>query len=89
MACRRFRVSGRVQGVFFRSGTQDRARRLGLTGWVRNLPDGNVELVACGDETKLKQLEEWLWQGPPHARVENVTTSDAGDQAFVDFTIAY
>ncbi len=89
MACRRFLVSGRVQGVFYRAATQDRARRLGLTGWVRNLPDGRVELVACGDETRLKQLEEWLWQGPPHARVEGVTVTDAGNQGFTDFNISY
>lgn len=89
MRCRRFLVSGRVQGVFYRAATQDRARRLGLTGWVRNLPDGRVELIACGDETKLKQLEEWLWQGPPHAHVENVTTADAGNQSFNDFSISY
>lgn len=89
MACRRFRVSGRVQGVFYRAGTQDRARRLGLTGWVRNLPDGKVELVACGDEARLKQLEEWLWQGPPHAHVEDVTATDAGNHSYTDFTVTH
>lgn len=87
--CRRFRVSGRVQGVFYRAGTQDTARRLGLTGWVRNLPDGNVKLVACGDDAKLKQLEEWLWQGPRHARVESVAASDAGNHSYADFTVTH
>ncbi len=89
MACRRFQVSGRVQGVFYRAATQDTARRLGLTGWVRNRPDGDVELVACGDEARLKQLEEWLWRGPPHARVEGVTVADAGDDSYTGFRIAY
>ncbi len=89
MACRRFLVSGRVQGVFYRAGTQDRARRLGLTGWVRNLSDGRVELVACGDDAKLKQLEEWLWQGPPHARVEGVTANDAGNHSYPDFAVTH
>lgn len=89
MACRRYRVSGRVQGVFYRAGTQDRAHALGLTGWVRNLPGGDVELVVCGEEAKLKQLEEWLWRGPRHAQVTGVIVADAGDQAFADFTIAY
>ncbi len=89
MACRRFLVSGRVQGVFFRAGTQDRARRLGLTGWVHNLPDGRVELIACGDDAKLKQLEEWLWQGPPHAHVEGVTATDVGNQSFTDFAVTH
>ncbi len=87
--CRRFLISGRVQGVFFRAGTQDRARRLSLTGWVRNLSDGRVEIVACGNDAKLKQLEEWLWQGPPHARVESVTATDAGNQSFTDFAVTH
>lgn len=85
-SCRHFLVSGRVQGVFFRAATQATAHRLGLTGWVRNLPDGRVELVACGAEEKLKQLEAWLWQGPPHARVEQVVSAAAApQQAFKDF----
>lgn len=87
--CRRFLVSGHVQGVFYRAATQATARRLGLSGWVRNLPDGNVELLACGEATKLEALERWLWQGPPHARVMQVTATDAGHHAFADFTISY
>lgn len=85
--CRHFRVSGRVQGVFFRAATEAAARRLGLTGWVRNLPDGSVELLACGEETKLGELEQWLWQGPPRARVERVQVSEVPPQSFGDFTV--
>ncbi|HSJ41006.1 MAG TPA: acylphosphatase, partial [Xanthobacteraceae bacterium] len=59
MTCVRFVVSGRVQGVFFRASTRDEALRLGLTGHARNLPDGTVEVVACGDDTALVQLERW------------------------------
>ena len=66
--CRHFLVSGQVQGVFFRASTETTARRLGLTGWVRNRRDGCVELVACGEAAPLKELEQWLWQGPPPAR---------------------
>lgn len=75
--------------MFYRAATQETARRLGLTGWVRNLADGNVELVACGDTEKLKELEQWLWQGPPRARVAQVHATDADAQTFTDFTIAY
>ncbi len=71
--CLRFRVHGRVQGVFYRAATAARARRLGLNGWVRNLADGDVELLACGDDAVLADLETWLWQGPPHAHVTAVT----------------
>jgi acylphosphatase len=69
---RRYLVSGRVQGVGFRYFTQDIANREGLTGHVRNLPDGCVEVVAEGDEQSLQRLEAALWRGPSHARVDNV-----------------
>jgi acylphosphatase len=69
---RRFLVSGRVTGVGFRYFTQDVARREGLTGVVRNLPDGCVEVIAEGDETSLTRLEAALRRGPSHARVEDV-----------------
>jgi acylphosphatase len=65
-------VSGRVQGVFYRASTQRKAEALGLTGWVRNLPDGRVEVLASGPEDALKELRDWLWQGPPHAAVTGV-----------------
>jgi acylphosphatase len=85
--CRRFLVSGRVQGVFFRAATEAAARRLSVTGWVRNLVDGSVELVACGEDVKLAELERWLWQGPPRARVEQVTTQDVAVQVFAGFSV--
>lgn len=87
--CRRFLVSGRVQGVFYRASTEERARALGLSGWVRNLPDGNVELVACGETAKLEALEAWLWKGPPSARVESVRGEDVAVQSFNSFGVRY
>ena len=65
-------VHGRVQGVFFRASTQREAARLGLTGWVRNRPDGSVELSAEGEEETLKELVAWAHRGPDAARVEHV-----------------
>ncbi len=65
-------ISGRVQGVFYRAHTEQVARQLGLTGWVRNLPDGRVEIVAEGEEEKLQKLLDWCWQGPPTAQVNAV-----------------
>ena len=65
-------VSGRVQGVGFRYFTQDIARREGLSGVVRNLPDGRVEAVAEGDEESLTRFEAAMWRGPSHARVDRV-----------------
>jgi acylphosphatase len=89
MPCRRYIVQGLVQGVFYRAATQQTAQRLGLTGWVRNLPDGGVELVVCGDEMKLKELEKWLWQGPRNAVVERVSGNDIAPQAFPGFSIIH
>jgi len=77
MGCVRFVVSGRVQGVFFRASTREEALRLGLTGHARNLPDGNVEVVACGADAALAQLERWLALGPPLAQVSRVERSAA------------
>jgi acylphosphatase len=65
-------VKGRVQGVFFRASTQREARRLGLTGWVKNRNDGAVEIVAEGEETSLRQLCMWAERGPSAARVDDV-----------------
>jgi acylphosphatase len=65
-------VSGRVQGVFFRAHTRDLAQKLGLSGFVRNLPDGRVEVVAEGPEEKLQELIEFCHRGPPLAHVTRV-----------------
>lgn len=66
-------ISGRVQGVWFRASTQEQAEQLGLKGWARNLPDGRVEVLACGDKEKLAQLYAWLKEGPRLANVTDVT----------------
>jgi acylphosphatase len=68
----RIEVDGRVQGVFFRGATADEAGRLGLSGWVRNLPDGRVEAEAEGDRAAVERLVAWCRRGPPAARVEGV-----------------
>ena len=76
MACMKFIVSGRVQGVFFRASTRAEAERLGLNGHARNLPDGSVEVVAHGDDVALMDLEKWLQHGPPSARVSSVVRGE-------------
>ena len=69
MPFRRFLVSGRVQGVAYRAWTVDQAERLGLNGWARNLTDGRVEVVACGNRDAVEALRSALSDGPPGARV--------------------
>ena len=85
--CRLCHVSGRVQGVFFRDSTRQQARQRNLTGHAINLPDGRVEVLACGEAQDVESLCQWLWQGPPHARVENVTCAETGGPAPADFYI--
>lgn len=70
--CMRCLVSGRVQGVYFRGATRDRARRFGLSGYARNLADGRVEVVCCGPTSLVEAMMRWLWQGPPSAAVSGV-----------------
>jgi len=65
-------VSGLVQGVFFRWHTREEALRLGVKGWVRNLPDGRVEAVFEGEKEAVEQMLEFCRRGPPGAEVENV-----------------
>ena len=85
MACRRFLVSGRVQGVWFRASTRQQAIALGLTGEAVNLPDGRVEVVACGGPGALDALAAWLWQGPELARVDDVRSEEATERAYTGF----
>jgi len=81
-------VRGRVQGVWFRGWTRETARALGVTGWVRNLPDGAVEVLAHGTQEQLEQLEAALWQGPPLARVTSIeATHSPIAQPLPGFTI--
>lgn len=70
--CIRCRISGLVQGVFFRASARNKALELGISGWVRNLPDGSVEVLSCGDDAALEAMQAWLRRGPPMAEVTDV-----------------
>lgn len=85
--CRRFNVSGRVQGVGFRAATLDEAERLHLTGWVRNAANGHVEVLACGEREAIEVLGRWLWRGPRSARVSAVDMHDVPAETFSEFQI--
>ncbi|MCL4781244.1 MAG: acylphosphatase [Gammaproteobacteria bacterium] len=76
LICRRFLVSGKVQGVFFRASTARVAEQLQLRGWAKNLPDGRVDVLALGSLAAVERLAEWLRQGPPRARVDAVEMSE-------------
>jgi acylphosphatase len=80
MSARRFIVRGRVQGVMFRAGAAQEARRLGLSGRVWNRDDGAVEAEAVGDAAALTQFEAWLHRGPAHAEVDSVEAADLSNE---------
>ena len=82
---RLFTVRGRVQGVFFRANTRRVAESLGVTGYAINLPDGNVEVLACGPESQVDQLGDWLQRGPDMARVDGVKAETIDVDAPTDF----
>ncbi len=69
-------IRGRVQGVFFRAYTRDAAETIGVTGWVRNLPDGRVEAVFEGSSEKVQKMIEWCYKGSPLSRVDEVEVLD-------------
>lgn len=79
-----FLVSGRVQGVFFRASTRERALELGLRGHAVNLPDGRVEVVAAGNAEALEALAAWLEIGPRMAKVERVERGEVGEDCVGD-----
>jgi acylphosphatase len=81
----RARISGRVQGVFFRASCADRAKALGLSGWVRNASDGGVEAVFEGKAAEVESMLAWCRKGPPYAevdRVEVLEEAPTGAQGF-------
>ena len=86
---RRAVIHGRVQGVFFRGSTQDEARRAGIDGWVRNLPDGAVEAVFEGDAAAVEQLEAYCRRGPPWAEVMRVDIIEEVPEGERGFRVRY
>ena len=70
--CLQARICGQVQGVSFRYHTQNRAQKLGLRGWVRNMPDGSVETCICGKPEQIKAMQQWLRRGPAYASVSSI-----------------
>jgi len=82
-------ITGKVQGVFYRAHTRDKARSLNLSGWVKNNPNGTVELEAYGEENSVMQLVDWLKEGSPEAIVVNVEWELCDHTYKNDFKIIY
>jgi acylphosphatase len=81
-------VAGRVQGVYYRAATAEQAARLRLDGWVKNLPDGRVEVLVAGSPAAVAELAGWLWQGPPAARVDAVQLEEWTGDLPSGFTVS-
>lgn len=84
---RKVHLYGRVQGVFFRQWAVHQARDLGVSGWVRNLPNGSVETYVTGDDQAVAAMVERLRQGPRDARVEDVSVEDAAIEEIEGFSV--
>jgi len=83
-------VSGCVQGVWYRASTRDKAEQLGLTGWVKNTSNGNVEAVFEGEEDSINEMIAWCYEGPSLANVSNVKVNfEKATSKFQDFSITY
>jgi acylphosphatase len=87
MQTMRIKVEGRVQGVFFRQSTQEKATQLGIKGTVKNCDDDSVEIIATGTKDQIDKLVAWCREGPPKANVINVTTQELSLQQFYNFSI--
>jgi acylphosphatase len=81
MQCKKCLVGGRVQGVYYRATAARRARELNLRGYARNLPDGRVEVLACGEAPAVEAFVSWLWIGSSASKVTSVEVTDAPEAA--------
>ena len=85
--CMHARVTGKVQGVFFRASTREQALSMQISGFAKNLPDGSVEVLACGKTEEVESLLAWLHQGPPASRVDSVDTKEGEWQEITGFEV--
>jgi acylphosphatase len=87
MQTMRIKITGKVQGVFFRQATLEKASELGIAGTVRNCDDDAVEIMATGTKEQLHELITWCWEGPPRAKVSNVSSQEVSLHPFNNFSI--
>jgi acylphosphatase len=89
LIARRCLVSGRVQGVFYRASTRQKATELGCAGYARNLPDGRVEVLAVGEPQAVQGLLDWLWRGPPASDVKLVDIQELALEELADLPVGF
>ena len=89
LIARRCYISGRVQGVFYRASTRQKATELGCAGYARNLPDGRVEVLAVGEPQAVQSLLDWLWRGPPASDVKLVEVRELSLDDLEDIPVGF
>jgi acylphosphatase len=89
LIARRCFVSGRVQGVFYRASTRQKATELGCAGFARNLPDGRVEVLAVGEPQAVQDLLDWLWRGSPASEVTSVDVQELVLEELEDLPVGF
>lgn len=89
LIARRCFVSGRVQGVFYRASTRQKAAELGCSGYARNLPDGRVEVLAVGESQAVQGLLDWLWRGSPASEVKLVEVQELALEDLKDVPVGF
>ena len=80
-------IKGKVQGVFYRATAKDKAAELGITGWIKNTDDGDVEAMVTGNDEAIKQFTQWCKRGPKNATVTSVISTPQSEIAFNDFLV--
>ena len=87
IVCKKILVSGKVQGVFYRDSARQQAQIFSLSGYVMNLPDGQVEIEVCGEQSNIEEFQQWLWKGPIMSKVENVQVQEISIMNYSGFEI--
>ena len=87
MPTRQLIIKGKVQGVFFRASAKETANQWGITGWIKNTANGDVEAMVSGTENQLQHFLKWCWHGPSGAEVTEVIQSECPETFFDDFSI--
>ena len=80
-------IKGKVQGVYYRASAKEKANELGIKGWIKNTPAGEVEVMAGGNKAQLEKFIDWCRQGPKHAEVTNVVVTVGEEENLNDFSI--
>lgn len=80
-------IKGKVQGVFYRTSAKETADELGITGWIKNTDEGDVEAAVKGSQSQLQRFIQWCKSGPPRANVTEVISTEIKEETFEDFTV--